>query len=135
MPEQVLGFARRAQREPVTQTEARRLAEATSIELLGLGGTEDGVIGALCGAVLRADGNDGRFVGLSGIRDVAGSVTVAGLLARTGITAVVDTEGEPLEGAVRLDVGPWMRPRLVGGRPVVVARCVEGRWVNADARR
>lgn len=135
VPETALRFAQRAQQGLVTQVEARHLAEAARIALVGLGGSEDGVIGALCGAVLRAEGNDGRFVELLGIREVSGSVTVDDLLARTGIAAVIDLEhGEELEGEVRLDVGTWVRPRVIGGRPVMVARRVEGTWVNADAR-
>lgn len=135
VPAAVVAFARAAQRSLVTRTRAVRLAEHARIPLVGLGGTEDGVIGALGGAALRADGNDGRFVGLPGIRDVSGSITVADLLDRTAIWRVVDeATGTGLEGGVIIDVGDWVRPRLIHGRPVVVARQVEGAWVNADAR-
>lgn len=135
VPDAVLAFARAAQRGLVTRSEAVRLAADTGIPLVGLGGTEDGVIGALGGAALRADGNDGRFVGLPGIRDVAGPVTVAGLIDRTAISHVVDeATGTGLEGGVIIDVGDWVRPRLLHGQPVVVARHVEGAWVNADVR-
>ncbi len=134
-PDGVVAFARAAQRGLVTRSEAHRLAADAGIRLVGLGGTEDGVIGALCGAALRADGNDGRFVGLSGIRDVSGPVTVAGLLDHTGISRVVDeATGAALERGVIIDIGDWLRPRLLHGRPVVVARHVEGTWVNADVR-
>jgi hypothetical protein len=134
-PGAVLAFARVAQRRLVTRSEAVRLAGAIGIPLVGLGGTEDGVIGALGGAALRADGNDGRFVGLAGIRDVSGPITVADLLGRTAISHVVDeATGSGLDGGVIIDVGDWVRPRLLGGRPVVVARQVEGAWVNADVR-
>jgi hypothetical protein len=134
-PDTVVAFARAAQRGLVTRSETVRLAADAGIPLVGLGGTEDGVIGALCGAALRADGNDGRFVGLRGIRDVSGPVTVADLLGRTAIEDVIDeATGAGLEGGVIIDVGDWVRPRLLHGRPVVVARNVEGAWVNADVR-
>ena len=134
-PESVLAFARAAQRGLVTRSQAVGLAADAGIPLAGLGGTEDGVIGALGGAALRADGNDGRFVGLSGIRDVSGPITVADLVDRTAITSVVDeATGTTLEGGVIIDVGDWVRPRLLHGQPVVVARHVEGTWVNADVR-
>jgi hypothetical protein len=134
-PAAMVAFARAAQRGLVTRTRAVRLAEDAGIPLLGLGGTEDGVIGALGGAALRADGNDGRFVGLRGIRDVSGSMPVADLLDRTAIWRVVDeATGTGLEGGVIIDVGDWVRPRLIHGRPVVVARQVEGAWANADVR-
>jgi hypothetical protein len=134
-PDAVLTFARAAQRGLVTRSEAFRLAADAAIPLVGLGGTEDGVIGALGGAALRADGNDGRFVGLPGIRAVSGPITVADLLDRTAISHVVDeATGTGLEGGVIIDLGDWVRPRLLHGRPVVVARQVEGAWVNADVR-
>jgi hypothetical protein len=134
-PDTVVTFARAAQRGLVTRFEAVRLATEAGIPLVGLGGSEDGVIGALCGAALRADGNDGRYVGLRGIRNVSGPITVTDLLDRTAIRGVVDeATGAGLEGGVIIDVGDWLRPRLLHGRPVVVARNVEGAWVNADVR-
>ena len=134
-PDAVLTFARAAQRGLVTRSEAVRLATDAGIPLVGLGGTEDGMIGALGGAALRADGNDGRFVGLPGIRDVSGPITVADLVDRTAIWKVVDVAtGAGLDGGVMIDVGDWVRPRLLHGRPVFAARRVEGAWVNADVR-
>ncbi|MFC2177199.1 hypothetical protein ACFLRH_02150 [Actinomycetota bacterium] len=127
-------FARRAQTGLVAQSEARRLAESAAVDLIGLGGTNDGVIGALGAATLRADGHDGRYVGLDGIRDVAGEITVADLLDRTAITSVVDQDGTPLDGSAIINVGDWVRPRLVGGRPVLVAKRNGKGWVNADTR-
>ena len=84
---------------------------------------------------LRLDGNDGRFVDLPGIRRVAGIISVAEVLDRTAIAEVVDDEERaPLAPASRLDLGDWVRPRLMGGRPVLVVRRVEEKWVNADTR-
>lgn len=131
---ELVAFARRAQTGLVSQAEARRLAESTAVDLVGLGGTNDGVIGALGAATLRADGHDGRYVGLEGIRDVAGEITVADLLNRTAISSVVDQDGTPLEGSGIINVGDWVRPRLVGGRPVLVAKRNGKGWVNADTR-
>jgi len=129
-------FARLSQQTVVTQEQTATLAAAVEVTLAGLGGTGDGVIGAFGAAVLRGDGRDGRFVGLRGIRDVSGEMTVADLMAATDIAAVVNVDGwEPLEAETSLDIGDWVRPRLIGGRPVMVARCDEGSWVNADARR
>lgn len=134
-PRPAVLFARLMQQTVVTDEQTRLLANAVEVTLLGLGGTEGGIIGAFGAAVLRGDGRDGRFVGLQGIRDVSGKITVAELIATTGIASVVDVDGwEPLEDEDRLDVGDWVRPRLIGGRPVMVARCEKGSWVNADAR-
>ncbi|MCJ7726722.1 MAG: hypothetical protein MUP76_10090, partial [Acidimicrobiia bacterium] len=58
---EVLSLARRTQRELVQRSEAEEAAADAGIRLRGLGGTNDGVIGALAAAALRADGGDGRF--------------------------------------------------------------------------
>jgi hypothetical protein len=128
-------FARRAQEGLVTQAEARRRGAVGATDLAGLGGTADGVIGALGAMALRLDGDDGRFVDLPGIRQVTGPMSVADLFARTAIADVVDVEeNAPLGPAGRLDLGDWVRPRLMGGRPVLMVRRAEETWVNADAR-
>lgn len=134
-PPAALDFAHRAQSTLVTQAEARFIAEQHDIHLSGHGGTEDGVIGALCAVALRAAGNDGRYVDLPGIREVSGELSVAELLNRTGIAAVVDAaSGEALPARVSIDVGGWVRPRLLGGRPILAANRSEDGWVNADHR-
>lgn len=134
VPANLVSFARRAQKGLVTQSEARRLAETAGAGLVGLGGTEDGVIGAVCAVALRTDGDDGRYVGLPGIRDVSGLISVTELLNRTGIADVVDGDRKPLSRSSKLEIGDWVRPRLMGGQPVLVARRDKEKWVNADTR-
>lgn len=132
---ELIDFARRAQGGLVTQAEARQLGVGAA-GLVGLGGTEDGVIGALGAMALRLDGNDGRFVDLPGIRDVAGAMSVAEILAQTGILDVVDTTTKgSIAPTSTLDLGDWVRPRLVGGQPVLVAEFSKEKWVNADSRK
>lgn len=131
-PAGALGFARRAQCELVDQDQAR--AVASGVFLIGLAGTEDGVIGALAAAVLRADGNDGRFVGLHGIRELRGRMTVGDIKAMSGVSAVVDEESEqPLHDDQLLETRDWVRPRVVGHVPIVFARREGGGWVHADS--
>ncbi len=135
VPAAALQFAIGAQRGLVTQEQARRIAASADIDLIGVGGSQEGVIGALSAIALRADGNDGRFVDLPGIREVTGWITVADLRRKTGIDRVIDIEsGKPLDGEIRLDVGTWVRPRLMKSRAVLVARRKKGTWVNADTR-
>ncbi len=131
---ELVAFGRRAQTGLVDQAEALRLAAATAVALVGLGGTNDGVIGALGAASLRADGHDGRYVGLDGIREVVGEIQVAALLDRTAISDVVDQDGTPLNRSAIINVGDWVRPRLVGGQPVLFAKRDGKGWVNADTR-
>jgi hypothetical protein len=134
-PRRVLAFALRAQRELVTRSEAESLAAERDIYLRGLAGTRDGVIGALSAAALRADGGDGRFVGLRGIRGLHGKMTVRDILSQSDIAAVVDEEtGTPLGDEHVIETRDWVRPRVVGHLPVLVARRNGGGWVHADAR-
>ena len=53
----LIEFGHRAQLEIVTQAEARQLAAQHGVLLVGLGGSQDGVIGALAGAGLAASGD------------------------------------------------------------------------------
>jgi hypothetical protein len=135
LDQEVTDFAQRAQTGLVRQRDARHLAKIHSIELVGLGGSEDGVIGALAAIALRTGGNDGRFVGLAGIREVSGAMSVEEILDSTAISDVVDAGGgRSLAPGTLLDLGDWVRPRLLGGKPVLVARRSSEGWVNADSR-
>lgn len=131
----LLEYAEATQAGLVKQAYARETARLDGVMLSGLSGDHAGVIGALAAVGLRIGGNDGRFVGLRGIREVAGVIRVVDILRRTAIAAVVDeATGAPLSGDAFVDVGDWVRPRLVNGRPVLVARRNGERWSNADAR-
>jgi hypothetical protein len=62
VPTEVIQFGHRCQQDVVCQQDARDLAAELGIFLEGLGGTNDGVIGALCAVGLSFEGNDGRIV-------------------------------------------------------------------------
>ncbi len=63
LPE-LYAYGRKAQCDYIPQEEAFALADRIPwLELEGLGGTNDGVVGALAGAALRLEGEDGRFRG------------------------------------------------------------------------
>ncbi len=110
-------FGLAAKTSIVTQDQARSLAREAGILLEGLGGTEDGVIGALAGIGLAASGNDGRFVQKGTTRDLHGSQTIATILA-SGVDRVETREGTAVgEGTVNLRKFP--KPALVGGRAVL----------------
>ena len=117
VPEAVVEFGRRAQRKLVTQGEARALAAVYDIPLLGLGGDEDGVIGALAAVGLAASGEDGRYVLVGRLRDLTGLQPVPALL-EAGIAAVQTLDGRPVAtGLVQTDK---LRPARRNGRPVAV---------------
>ncbi|WP_332448690.1 ABC transporter substrate-binding protein [Methanoculleus sp.] len=110
-------FGLSAKTSIVTQGEARRLAREAGLLLEGLGGTEDGVIGAVAGIGLAASGNDGRFVVKGTTRSLSGNQTVAAILA-SGVDRVETREGTVVgEGTVALRKFP--KPALVGGAAVL----------------
>ncbi|MFA7198738.1 MAG: ABC transporter substrate-binding protein [Methanoculleus sp.] len=109
------GFSAKA--SVVTQDQARGLARQAGIRLEGLGGTEDGVIGALAGVGLAASGNDGRFIQKGTNRDLSGSQTVTAILA-SGVDRVMTRDGTAVgEGTISLRKFP--KPACVGGKAVL----------------
>lgn len=126
VPKVVSAFGRRTQRELVTQAEARRLAAEHSLPLMGLGGTEDGVIGALAAVGLAASGNDGRYVLVGRSRDLKGLQPV-GTLLDAGVAAVQTVEGRPVtDGLIQTD---RLRPARRGGRPIAIVERREDYWL------
>jgi hypothetical protein len=118
VPESVVDFARRCQRELVDQASARVLAEHCGIHLEGLGGTEGGVIGALAAVGLSATGDDGRLVQIgSWPDDLSGPQDIATLAGRGVEVRCLDTQA-PL-GAGVVDVGKHLRANLRGHRAVL----------------
>jgi hypothetical protein len=119
VPEDVIAFGRRCQREPVRQEDALALARAHGIILEALGGTGDGVIGALAAVGLRACGDDGRVVHRPGWRwpdDLSGEQPVAAVLA-SGVDEILAPTGTVGDGIV--DVGKHLRPNFWGGKVVL----------------
>jgi hypothetical protein len=118
VPPEVTAFGRRCQAEIVGQVDARQLAAACGLHLEGLGGTEDGVIGALAAVGLAACGDDGRVVQLgTWPDDLSGPQEVATVRAR-GVEVRQVGSGAPVtEG--RVEVGKHLRPNCRAGRVVL----------------
>jgi hypothetical protein len=132
MPGAVVDWGRRCKRELVTQQEARRIAAEHGIYLEGLGGTQDGVIGALAAVGLLATQNDGRVVYLGSggedLYEITGRLSVKSIRDR-GIAEIYDVDsGAPvIEGVI--EVGKRLRPNYRDGRVVLYAtRRAESEW-------
>jgi tRNA(Ile2) C34 agmatinyltransferase TiaS len=126
VPGAVSEFGRRVQRYLVSQSEARAVAAAHGIPLLGLGGDEDGVIGALAAVGLAATGEDGRYVLIGRSRELSGLQPVSALLA-AGIAAVQTADGQAVtEGLVQTD---RLRPARRGSRPIAVVEWCGDHWL------
>jgi hypothetical protein len=118
--EEMAVFAARAQTEIVTQADARAVADRTGCHLEGLGGTNQGIIGALAAIALAAGGNDGRVVHVDDWPwpdQFSGVQPVAAIYDR-GIAEIRMMSGRSFTGDV-IDVGKHLRPNWRGGRLVL----------------
>jgi hypothetical protein len=125
VPDELVVFGRDCQARVVTQADARGLAARHGIHLVGLGGTEAGVIGALAAVGLAHTGDDGRVVYVGGggeargdRLDVSGVVDVAAVLGR-GVDEVLDVSDGVMVRSGRVELGKRLRPNLRGGRVVL----------------
>jgi len=133
---EVTAFGREASRRVIEMAEALDLAGRAGIALRPLGGSGLGVIGALAAVGLRAEGGGGRFIDLPGLRDLPARVTLAAIER-------LDIRVEPQDAARRAAAGDpcetfgWVRPRLVGGRPVLFIQWSDEHdaWVPVDRKK
>ncbi len=127
----------RAKVSVLTVADARSAVDGTGAVLRSIAGDPQGVIGALAAVGLRAQGSDGRYVDLPGIREIRGMISVECLLRKTAVVAVTDADGVPLAADEKIDSQDWIRPSLVRGVPVLrVRRDVNSskRWVPYERR-
>jgi tRNA(Ile2) C34 agmatinyltransferase TiaS len=128
VPRELVQFGLLAQKEVVTIGNARKLAEQLNIPVWWYGETGQGIIGAMGGIGLRSTGNDGRFIGMKGIRDIKGTVSVGEICSKTSIMKVLTPTGEALGGHVTVNTLNWIRPVLQNGEPVLTVLKEEDEW-------
>ena len=126
VPQAITQFGVKAKETFVLQSEARALANQHKLPLFGLGGTEDGVIGALASVGLAAGGDDGRYVIIGTIRDLTGLQPVDALIG-AGITAVYTLDNTPVTSGMVL--ADKVRPARRNGRPVLFVEWQEEHWL------
>jgi hypothetical protein len=128
IPDSVVEFGRLCQQRLVTQQEARRLAAECGMYLNGLGGTEDGVIGALAAVGLINTRDDGRvvFLGSSAVDhfDIGGVHPIDELLA-CGVEEVRIRADQRMVTSGSVDVGKRLRPNYRGGKVVLFVSPLE----------
>ncbi|MCC6706539.1 MAG: hypothetical protein IT492_03165 [Gammaproteobacteria bacterium] len=139
----VIDYGLRAKVEVLNRDIARATAAEADILLEGLTGTHGGIIGSLAGVGLYVQGDDGRYIWLPRIRELATStLTVSALRDASGLQDVLEFDGER-EGAAApaeavIDLGGWARPVRVAGRSALfVEKQVNGSvdYVVADKQR
>jgi hypothetical protein len=122
----IADFGKRAKKEVLSQAEAVSLAGEAGLFLVGLTGDHGGVIGALAGVGLRFGGNDGRFLWLPGLRELAGECqTPAELKGNGGIDVVATLGGFVPDADCVIRTGEWVRPILKDGKAVLLVESTE----------
>jgi hypothetical protein len=117
---EMAAFAARTKTDVVSQSEAHAIARRAGCHLEGLGGTEQGIIGALAAIALVAGGDDGRVVHLEEWPwpdPFSGPQPVPAISAR-GVAEIVAASGQVFTGDV-VDVGKHLRPNWRRGRIVL----------------
>lgn len=120
---EMTAFGMRCKSEVITQDEARAVASRAGCHLEGLGGTEQGVIGALAGLGLLAGGDDGRVVHLASWpypdETFTGPRQIEELYAR-GIVEIRQLESDRPVTFGPVDIGKHLRPNWRGGQIVLL---------------
>lgn len=117
-PPDVIRWGERCQHEFVSRDEAMAIAADGDVHLEALGGTEDGVIGALAAVGLAATQNDGRIVQLGEWPDDLSGMQTVRSLSRRGVCVRDYWTGRELsQGTV--DVGKRLRPNVRQGEAVL----------------
>lgn len=132
---EVRAFGIRASVEVVSKADAIALAARVGLRLAELGGSGDGVIGALAGVGLTAGGDAGRFLEYgAGLRDLGATITAAALRARGIDLLNLARNAEWVPDDAAIVIGDRLRPRLLGGRPVLLVDAGAEGWVACDRR-
>jgi len=126
----------RAASEVLKKADAATLARREGLRLEELGGTGDGIIGALAAVGLTAEGNAGRFLELAGGLRELGERLTASALRQKGIALLsVSRNSDPVPAEVEILTDDRVRPRLIGGRPVLLVERTEEGWRCFDRKK
>jgi len=113
----LIDFGRACTERVVSQKEA--VIASTGVHLSGHGGTNDGIIGAAAAVGLTSQGWSGRFIEFGRLRDIPETVSV-GTLEQLGIHVIsLDRDAQVPGPTDIVENKGWLRPRLLGGRPVL----------------
>jgi hypothetical protein len=125
IPDALIEFGRRAQREVVRQAEAWALAAIHPVLLAGLAGTQDGVIGSLAAIGLAASGEDGRYLQVGESRELSGLQEVSAVL-QSGIAELRTLDGSRVEQGLVLS--DKLRPARRKSRPILYVEWQGDHW-------
>jgi tRNA(Ile2) C34 agmatinyltransferase TiaS len=120
----ITAFGQRCQQALIKRDEARTLAAEHDIVLRGLGGTEDGVIGALAAVGLAMAGNDGRVIQLGDSDDDKSGWQSIEQLRERGVVVRTLAENQPVNSGL-VDIGKKLRPNLRDRQFVLFVESIE----------
>jgi len=118
--ERLVAFGQAAKREVLTKQQAFALARELDIHLAELGGSGDGVIGALAGVGLRLGGSDGLLRGELRFTAPGEVLSVADLCAHPFVDRVEGLDGQALGLLERVRLGAKPKSVLRQGRSVLL---------------
>jgi hypothetical protein len=130
----LMGFGLSCTRSVMSQKDA--LQACQGVHLSGHGGSNDGIIGAAAAVGLTAAGWYGRFIEFGLLRRLPSELRVDEL-EEHGIRVMgMDRDAFVPKPGDRVLTQNWVRPRLLGGQPVLpVALQAPGIWVTMGGRR
>jgi hypothetical protein len=134
VPPALVEIAQAAKREVLKLDEFDERIRRMDLAVWSSGETGQGRIGACSGAALRSTRDDGRFIGLRGIRDLKGRMSVREICVRSDVDQVRLDGGRALGRDVAIETRDWVRPSLIDGRAVFVVREDAGQLVPANKR-
>jgi tRNA(Ile2) C34 agmatinyltransferase TiaS len=116
----------------LNQQRARKLADNLNIRLEGLGGTEDGVIGAMAGVGLASSKYDGRFLRI-GTKDVKGYTKTAEELFEAGVDQIVTVDGRNVtDGLIHNPQGRLLKTCPLGDKIILFVEEADGELKVVD---
>lgn len=131
-PERFTDWGRRAQSELVDQQTALRLASDANVYLEPLGGTGDGVIGALAAVGLLATWNSGRVIRSHRVRpgalDLRGTFTAEEIF-NFGVDEILSLDDNAKITTGQVDLGKRLRPNMRERKMVLYVAPQEEGWL------
>ena len=136
VPEEVFNFGKAAQQRILPIEQSFEIARNSNIKLRGLGGNCLGVIGALASVGLRAQGNDGRFIDMPGLRELPRRVNYK-RLEEIGIELLHRDDNRLPDKNDIYDTLDWARPRLINHKPVLIVEWSDkdNVWIPVDRKK
>jgi hypothetical protein len=132
---ELMNFGISCTRRVVSQQDAMKAASGGHIHLSGHGGTNDGIIGAAAAVGLTASGWAGRFIEFGRLREFPDPVTVSELEQKQIRVMSLEKNANQPSPEDRVTTHGWLRPRLIGGYPVVMVKHIqEGLWEIVSGR-